>query len=118
MRIAADQLTLAEKTLAAAKAQVPALEARMAADRARYSEPPDPKYEDLANAARKADREAGILKAAENVLRAQLEFAEAMRATPPDSKKIDEAGKRVAAAQTALTQIPEGYAPDRQGLSR
>src|SRR5579862_1551056 len=111
LRNAADQLTLAEKTLAAAKAQVPALEARMAADRARYSEPPDPKYEDLANAARKADRDAGILKAAENVLRAQLEFAEAMRATPPDSKKIDEAGKRVAAAQTALTQIPEGYAP-------
>ncbi len=109
LRAAADKLELAQRTHTAAKIQVPALEARIAADRARYAEPPDPRYEDLANAARKAEREGGIAKGAENVLRAQIEFTEALRAQPPDSKRIAEAEKRVTAAQTALTQVPEGY---------
>jgi hypothetical protein len=117
LRDATDKLTLAEKALAAAKVHLPALEARMAADRARYGEPPDPSYEELAGAARKAEREAGILKADENVFRAQLEFADAMKAQPsedgkpagPKEKKIAEAQKKLTAAQEALKQVPEGY---------
>jgi hypothetical protein len=119
LRAATDSLALAEKTLAAARAYLPALEARIAADRAKYGEPPDPKYEELADAARKAERQAGILKADENVFRAQLEFAEAMKPQPakdgkpagPNEKKIAEAGKKLAAAQAALTQVAEGYSP-------
>ncbi len=109
LRAASDQLSLARKTLAAASEQLPALEARIAADQAKFSEPPDPAYDTFATEARKAERKAGILKADENVLRAQLEFNEALRDATPDEKKIGEAQKRLAAAQKALTQAAEGY---------
>ena len=115
LRAPADQLTLARKTLAAARTAIPGLEARIAADNARYSDPPDSKYEELANAARKAEREAGILRADENVFRAQLQFQEALKppkpGDPADEKKVAEAQKRLAAAQAALTQVAEGYTP-------
>ena len=81
----------------------------MAADQARFADPPDLGYDNLALAARKAERKAGILKADENLLRAQMEFSEAMRAETPDEKKIAEAQKNLTAAQKALTQEPEGY---------
>ncbi len=107
LRGASDQLALAQKALAAAKEYLPALEARIAADQAKYAVPPDLGYEALADAAKKAERKAGILKADENVLRAQLEFTEALRAEKPDEKKITEAQKRLSAAQKALTQEAE-----------
>jgi hypothetical protein len=108
-RAASDQLSLAKKTLAAAKEQVPALEARIAADKAKFADPPDPAYENLALAARKAERKAGILKAGENLLRAQYEFSEALGAEAPNEKKITEAQKKLTEAQKALTQSAEGY---------
>ncbi len=43
------------------------------------------------------------------MLRAQLEFNEALRAEAPEEKKIGEAQKRLAAAQKALTQAAEVY---------
>src|SRR5437867_10659631 len=84
---------------------MPALEARIRADKAKYSNAPD--ADAVVEAARKAEREAGILKAAENILRAHLELTEA----GSDEKKIATAQKRVAAAQEALKQPPEGYTP-------
>ena len=116
MRQATDQVELARKTLAAAQADLPALEARVAADRAKYAEPPDPRYEDLAATARAAERQAGILKGDEHLLRAQLELAEAV-GTPdpktgkPHEKKIAEAKKKLATATTALAQPATGYTP-------
>lgn len=109
LRTASDRLALARKTLAAAEAAIPALDARIAADVARYSEPPDPRYEELANTARSLERKAGILKAGENVFRAQLEFQQALASEKADEKKVGEAQKKLAAAQAALTQTPEGY---------
>ena len=109
LRSISDQLSLAKKTLAAAKEYLPALEARLAADNAKFANPPDPAYETLALEARKAERKAGILKADENVLRAQLDFNEALGKDAANEKKIAEAQKRLAEAQKALTQAPEGY---------
>ncbi len=106
---AAEAVDLAEKTLAAAKAYLPAVEARIAADRAKFADPPDPNYEQLADAARKAERQAGILKANESVQRAELELKQALEKQPPDEKKAAEAQKKVVDAQTALTQSAEGY---------
>ncbi len=110
-----DKMLLADKALTAARAAVPALEARIAADNAAHSVPPAPDAEALATTARKAERQAGILKAGENIYRAQLEFAEALSAPKPgevaDEKKIAAAQKRVDAAKTALTQAVEGYTP-------
>ena len=87
LRAISDQLSLAKKTLAAAKEYLPALEARIAADKAKFADPPDPAYETLALAARKAERKAGILKADENVLRAQLEFNEALAKDATERKE-------------------------------
>lgn len=109
LRSITDQLSLARKTLAAAKEYLPALEARIAADNAKFADPPDAAYETLALAARQAERKAGILKADENVMRAQLEFNEALAKDAADEKKIGEAQKRLAEAQKALAQAPDGY---------
>jgi hypothetical protein len=49
---------LAQKELASAQAHLPALEARIAADKAAYSLPPSPDAGALAQAARKAERQA------------------------------------------------------------
>jgi hypothetical protein len=112
---AAEKLLVAEKTLAAAQAQLPSLQARIAADRAKYSDPPDPAYEEKAAEARKKEREAGILKADEEVYRAMLQFNEARAKAKPgsvaDEKAVSEAAKRLADAQAALTQSAEGYSP-------
>lgn len=109
MRTATDELALAKKTLAAAKEYVIALDARIAADNAKYSTPPDPQYETFATAARKAERQAGILKADESVAKAQLELNKALAAKPPEEKRVQEAQKQLTAATTALTQATEGY---------
>ena len=109
MRTATEELALAKKAVAAAKEHVVALQARIAADRAKFATPPDPEYEKYANDARKAERKAGILKADEDVTRAQMDFDKALRAKEPDEKLIGEAQKRLATATTALTQATEGY---------
>jgi len=114
---AAEKIQAAEKSLAAAKAFVPALQARIAADRAKFADPPDPKYEDLAAAAKKAEREAGILKADAEVFSAMLDLNEARAKAKPgsvaDEKAVTAAFKRVNDAQSALTQPAGegGYTP-------
>ena len=52
LRRAREAEALALKELAWARAQLPALGARLAADRARFSEPPDPESDSLAEEAR------------------------------------------------------------------
>ena len=100
---------LAQKSLAATEAALPALEARIAADRAKYARPLDSaRAEELATAARKAERAAGVLRADENVARAQVEMTAALAAKPTDEKRINEAQKKLTAAVEALTQAPEG----------
>ena len=109
MRAATDELVLAKKTVAAAKENVIALGARIAADNAKFASPPDAAYENFAIEARKAERKAGILKADEAVMRAQMDFDKALRAKVTDEKLIGEAQKRLTAATADLTQAPAGY---------
>ncbi|MBM3787421.1 MAG: DUF1553 domain-containing protein [Acidobacteria bacterium] len=87
------------KALAAAEAYVPALAARIAADQARYSRPPDPRVEELSAEARKAQRTYGRLKATESVLRANQELADNL-----DEKKVPALQKQLQAALDALKQ--------------
>ena len=107
---------LAEKDLAASRAELPALEARIAAERAKFAEPPDPRYEELAASAREAERKAGILRGFEKLERAQVEMAEALAKPDPktgkaNEKKVGEAQKKLAEATTALTLPATGYTP-------
>ena len=103
-----EERQIAEKALAAAKAFIPALEARIAADKAAYSRPPAPNAEELAAAARKAERDYGVLRAAENLLRAQVEMNAALAATPVNEKRVSAAQGKLQAAVDALKQAPEG----------
>jgi hypothetical protein len=106
---------LTEKHLAAARANLPALQARISADKAKYAEPPDPAADKLAEAALKAQRQADVRAAEEAVLRAQQQLAEAGSSTAENEKSGE---KRVAAARkqledalSTLKQSAEGYTP-------
>ncbi len=111
MREATDQWELAKKALAAAQAHLPALEARIAADLAKYAQPADSRFEELAAAARTKEREAGILKGDENLFRAQLELTLALISEKAKEKKIGDAKKKLATATAALDQPATGYTP-------
>ncbi len=107
---------LAKLSLEAARAELPALEARIVAENAKFGDPPDPKYEDLAATARELERKAGVLRGRERVLRAQLELSEAIekpdkKTGKADEKKVAAATAKLAAATTALTLPANGYTP-------
>ena len=61
--------------------------------------------------ARKLERAAGVLKADENLLRAQIELSAALTAQPASEKRVTEAKKKLTAATEALTLPAEGYTP-------
>ena len=120
LRQAQETLELAEKKLAWNRENLPALEARLAADRALYADPPDPKQEEYAEAARRAERSATLLKAEMTLLEAQQKLADALRAPPAASgekfmktrdKRVSVAFARVKAAQEALGKGKNEYSP-------
>jgi mono/diheme cytochrome c family protein len=110
---------LAQKELASAQAHLPALEARIAADKATYSLPPSPDAEALAQVARKAERQAHLLEGEENVLRAQQRLTDALSAPKPTDdeadkareKKVAAARKQLEAAAKDLAAASENYTP-------
>ena len=119
LREAREKGAVAEKKLAWRRANLPVLEARMAADRAKFADPPDPKFKDIAEAARKAERAAELLKAEMDLLDAQYRLAEALRVPPPDNdeakqtqdKRVTVATSQLRAAQEALGKAKNAYTP-------
>jgi hypothetical protein len=104
-----------EKALAEAEADVPAIKARFAAERAKYGKSADAMS--LAKAAAKAEKQIAILKAEEELGRAELEVAQA--ATPQKAaaeKKRDAAKATVAAAKKAIENPGETYIAPRGSL--
>ncbi len=107
-------VALKEKELASARAALPAIEARIAADEGKYAASPAPNLEALESAALKAEQHANVVKAEENLLRAEQELA----AAKPDSetydkeavKKLGEARTQLEAAAKAL-QSEDAYTP-------
>ena len=119
LRQAQETLELKEKKLAWRRENLPALEARLAADRAHYADPPDPKAAEYAEAARRAERSATLLKAEMNLLEAQQKLAHALRAPPASGetliktreKRITVANAQVKAAVQALGKGKNEYSP-------
>jgi hypothetical protein len=97
---------LAEKTLAAARAIRTTVEAKIAADRARYARPPRPDAELLARLAGLAERRAAFLKADEDRLRAEQSLADARSRAPATDraaqKAVADAEKKQGEARKAL----------------
>jgi hypothetical protein len=107
---------LAGKQLTAATLALEALEARIAADKAKLSKPPADNAGKLAETALRRERLALLAKAEENLLLAQHELSAALGSRKPDvdladEKKVAEARKKVDAAQAALAKKLEQYTP-------
>ncbi len=119
LRKAREAVALAEKKLTWSRADLTAQRARLAADRAHWADPPDPGAEDLAEAARKAERSAGLLKAEMNLLEAQQKLAYALQEPPAAAgalvktreKRVSVASSQLRAAQTALGRAKNEYSP-------
>jgi len=110
-------VVLAGKELAWAQANLPALEARIAADDAKFRPSPDVNAETLAEKARKTERQAHLLKAEANLIRAQQKLSAALSGPVPvdekgdkdREKKIAAARRDVDAAQKALDLSTKSY---------
>ncbi|MBM3775363.1 MAG: DUF1553 domain-containing protein, partial [Acidobacteria bacterium] len=112
-------VAIARKELAWARASLPALEARIAADDAKFRPPPEVDAEALAERARKVERQAHLLKAEANLIRAQQKLSRALSGPAPADdqadkdreKKIAAARKDLDEAQKALTLSTKSYTP-------
>jgi hypothetical protein len=104
---AKNKITGAEKHLAYLEANLPAIKARIAADRAVYQPTPSPDAEKLDVESQKLEQKANYLKADEELFHATLRMEEA-KANP---KKAAAAKARLEAAVKALGEANEGYTP-------
>ena len=119
LRKAREAAALAEKKLTWSREDLTAQQARLAADRAHWADPPDPRAQHLAEAARKAERSASLLKAEMNLLEAQQKLAHALEEPPAAAgnlvktreKRVSVAGSQLRAAQTALGLAKNEYSP-------
>ena len=118
VREAETKIRMTEKELATARAALASLEARIAAERAKYRTSPDLKLEALAQAARLADQQANMVKCEESVFRAQLKLSKLLEEPVPSDEKgrsardrgIAAARKDLETAVAALASPAEGYA--------
>jgi len=119
LREAETQIQIGEKEILTAKAALVSLEARIAAENAKYRTPPNPSTETLAATARDADQQANLVKCQENMLRAQLKLSRLMAEPLPSDeagrsardRNIAAARKDLETAVTALGTPKEGYTP-------
>ncbi|MGI8980258.1 MAG: PSD1 and planctomycete cytochrome C domain-containing protein [Pirellulaceae bacterium] len=111
---------IAEKTLAAASSSVVSIEARIAADKAAYANPPTANAKELALAAGKTERELALLNAEKAWLQAEIAAAKAKRAVKPNEMAtakaatdadtaVQNAIKARDSAQAAIAQPNEAY---------
>ena len=100
-------IAAAEKRLEAAKAALPALQARIDADLAAMATPVPPNTEELAVKARELELAANRLRAEADIILGQHEFELAKK----DPKKLGSATAKLEAAVKALKEPVEGYTP-------
>ena len=100
-------IAAAEKRLEGARANVPALEARIAAELAAMATPVPPNAAALAETAREKELAANRIKAEAQLILGQYEFELAKS----DLKKLGAATGKLEAAVKALKEPTEGYTP-------
>jgi mono/diheme cytochrome c family protein len=97
---------LADAKLRAARAAVKAVDLRVAAERARYAEPADPRAAMLALAAARAERQAAVARAEAD----WLPHAREPAADPADPKRVA-AAKALAGAKAAAAKDDPAFTP-------
>ena len=113
---------IAARQLAFTQANKASLEARIAADIAKFATPPDPNSAALALAAANAERQAAFHKAQETAALAAQQLFAAQQALKPDDektkaavaeteKKLEAARKALEAAESALASDAPAYSP-------
>jgi hypothetical protein len=111
---------LAELRHRSAESAAAALEARIAADLARHATPPDPRADELARAAAKAERQLAVHQAEAAVFQAELALAQqadrsaeakGKEALARLEKELAAARKKLADAQAALARPEPRYTP-------
>jgi hypothetical protein len=109
---AAPVIASAEKRVEAAKAALPALEARIKADQAAMATPVPENMQQLADEARKLERAANAFAAEADLIVAHYQFDQS-RSDPAktDEKKLAAATAKLEAALRALKEPAEGYTP-------
>ncbi len=116
---AREAVALAGKRLAWRKLNVSALETRIAADQAKFADPPAANAKELADAAKAAERTAELAKSEMHLLDAQQKLADAARTPAANAhesaqvreKRVKFANSQVAAALAALNRAKEDYTP-------
>jgi hypothetical protein len=113
---AREAVTLAAKRQAAARAALAAVEARIIAEQARYAEPAAGNVQALALAAGKAERQAALLKAEDNLLRADAAARPAAMKAVADARGA--AGKEDATYTPLLRPATPGSTGRRLALAK
>jgi len=119
MRKAELAAQMAEKQLAPARAYLPAIEARIAADLAKLSELAESQSDSLIKAATQAEHRYQMLKAEGSLFKAQQKLTEALTLHKPSDEKAEKererrvaaARKEVESAQMALAQTSKEFTP-------
>jgi hypothetical protein len=119
LREAEMQVQVGEKELETAKAALVSIEARIAAEKAKYKTSPDANAESLAETAHVAEQQANLVKCQENLLRAQFKLSRLLtEPLPADESERNTRDRNIAAARkdletavTALGTPKEGYTP-------
>jgi uncharacterized protein DUF1549/uncharacterized protein DUF1553/cytochrome c len=101
-------IPVAEARLAAARAELVSLGARWTADFAKYGEPPDASYEELAAAAAVAERQTALCRAQLAVVQAEEALTTAQQAKNPAEAK----------AKAALTKAEKDLTTARENLKK
>ena len=99
-------VVVAEKALAAAELQVSLINARTAADRARFQQPPPAETKKLARAAARIEKQAAVVAGEEAVARGELD---AVLKKPDAAKKLAAARELLAKAKKELESPGESY---------
>ncbi len=118
LRKAESAVALAEKQLASARAYLPAVEARIAADRAKLSDPPDPQAETLAKTALQAERQYQLVKAEEGLCKAQQKLTEVSRCPRLPTKRPRRNATERSLPRARMSKLPRRHWPNPARSSR
>jgi len=108
---AKNKVALTEKRLIAARVHIPALEARIEADKAKHGLLADADVDALGETALKKEREARILKAEADILEARQELTEALLNPNP---KTDDEEKDGAAKKEEKKEVEKKFADEKR----
>jgi hypothetical protein len=110
-------VVIAEKALAQAEAEVPAIRARFAAERAKYATPQAADASELAKVAAKFGKQIALLKAEEELAKSELELSQAGTAQKAAVEKKRDAAKTAIVAATKAAENPgDAYTIPRGAL--